>query len=289
MVISWVDFSVADCIKPFSLKLEENDFLFLAGETDKDKLLRTLAGFLPKESNFQASIRIDGQPIKSNRAFRAILLPKNATESFPPHRTIGEFALALSPINATKKKLESYAATHSIEKHFLHSKPSKIPLPILQKISLWLCSLNASSAVFIEEPEGGFFEECRPFDFLQSLLKNGITSCIVYSTDDKDVVLEKAQAMQFCTARLAIFCADRLVEEGVAARILRTPIHPYTKEWFNLGSKGQRKNGALWLYCSPDCQEQHNCPVKRNINHSLWDYEPDGLHKVICKGFLSNR
>jgi hypothetical protein len=287
MVISWVDFSIADCIKPFSISLAENDFLFLAGETHSDKLLRALAGFMPKECNFRDSIRINGQRMKSSDVFRSLLLPKNAADSFPPHRTIGDFALDLSPIGTTRKKLENYATANGIEKRFLYSKPSKIPLPILQKISLWLYSLNASSAIFVEEPEGGFLDECRPFDFLQSLLKNGITGCIVYSTNEKDVILEKARVMQFCTARVAIFCADRLVEEGVAARVLRTPIHSYTREWFKFGSKGQRKNGSFWLYCPPDCQEQYSCPIKKNISPSLWDYEPDGSHKVICKGFLS--
>ncbi|MCL1967496.1 MAG: hypothetical protein FWF67_06405 [Fibromonadales bacterium] len=287
MVISWVDFSIKDCIKPFSLSLGEGDFLFLAGETYNYRLLRALAGFLPKECNFQDSIRINGQRMKKNDAFRAMLLPKNAVESFPPHRTIGDFALDLSPVGTTKKKLENYAITHGIEKHFLNCKPAKIPLPILQKISLWVYSLNASSAIFVEEPEGGFLDDCRPFDFLQGLLKNGTTSCIVYSTDKKDVVLEKASVMQFCTARVAVFCADRLVEEGVAARVLENPIHSYTKEWFKFGSKGQKKNGSLWLYCPHDCQEQYNCPIKKIISPSLWDYEPDGSHKVICKGFLS--
>jgi ABC-type dipeptide/oligopeptide/nickel transport system ATPase subunit len=287
MVISWMDFSIADCIKPFSISLEEKNFLFLAGETCRDKLLRALAGFLPKECNSRDSIRISGQFMKSNSAFKSMLLPKNVAESFPPHRTIGDFALDLSPVGTTKKKIESCAAAHGIEKHFLHSKPSKIPSPILQKISLWLCSLNTSAVIFVEEPEGGFFDECRPFDFLQSLLKNGTTGCIVYSTDEKDIVLQKAKAMQFCTARIAIFCADRLVEEGVAARMLENPIHSYTREWFKFGSKGQRKNGSLWLYCPPDCQEQYNCPIKKNISPPLWDYEPDGSHKVICKGFLS--
>jgi len=286
MVISWVDFSIADCIKPFSLSLKENDFLFLAGETHSDKLLRALAGFLPEECNFRDSIRINGQRIKSNDTFKYMLLPKNAAESFPPHRTIGDFALDLSPSDTTKKKLENHAAAYGIEKHFLYKKPSKIPLPILQKISLWLYSLNPSSAIFVEEPEGGFSADCRPFDFLQSLLKNGITDCIVYSTDEKDIVLQKACVMQFCTARIAIFCADRLVEEGLAAKVLENPIHPYTKEWLKLGSRGQRKNGSLWQYCSPDCQEQYNCPIKQSISPSLWDYEPDGSHKVICNHIL---
>jgi len=286
MVISWVDFSITDYIKPFSLSLEENDFLFLAGETYSDKLLRALAGFMPEECNFQDSIRINGQRMKSNDAFKSMLLPKNAIESFPSHRTIGDFALDLSPIGTTKKKLVNYAAIHGIEKYFLYSKPSKIPLPILQKISLWLYSLNTSSVIFVEEPEGGFSADCRPFDFLQSLLKNGITSCIVYSTNEKDIVLQKARVMQFCTARIAIFCADRLVEEGVATKVLENPIHSYTKEWLKLGSRGQRKNGSLWQYCSPDCQEQYNCPVKQSISPPLWDYEPDGSHKVICNYIL---
>jgi ABC-type antimicrobial peptide transport system ATPase subunit len=287
MVISWVDFSIANCIKPFSMSLEESDFLFLAGETHNYKLLRALAGFLPKECNYIDSIRINGQRIKNNDEFKSVLLPKNAAESFPPHRTIGDFALDLSAEGTTPKKLESYAVSYGIEKHLLHSKPSKISLPLLQKISLWFCALNASSIIFVEEPEGGFFDECRPFDFLQGLLKSGTASCIVYSTNQKDVVLQKAGVMQFCTARISVFCADRLVEEGIAAEVLKNPIHSYTKEWFKFGSKGQRKNGSLWQYCSPSCQEQYNCQVKQSINSTLWDYKPDGSHKVICKGFFS--
>jgi hypothetical protein len=288
MVISWIDFSIVDCIKPLSLSLEENDFLFLTGETHNDKILRAFAGFLPKEEcNYRDSIRINGQCIKNNDIFKPVLLPKNAAESFPPHRAIGNFALDLSAEGTTQKKLESYAASYGIEKHILHSKPSKVPLPLLQKISLWLCSLNASSVIFVEEPEGGFFDECRPFDFLQGLLKSGTTNCIVYSTSEKDVVTQKASVMQFCTARIAIFCADRLVEEGTAIKVLKNPIHSYTKEWFKFGSKGQRKSGSIWQYCPPNCQEQYNCPAKQSVTSTLWDYEPDGSHKVICNGLFN--
>jgi ABC-type glutathione transport system ATPase component len=217
----------------------------------------------------------------------SVLLPKNAVESLPPHRTIGAFALDLSPAGTTGKKLEDYAAAHGIAKNLLHRKPSKISSPDLQKILLWLSSLNTSTAIFIEEPEGGFFEECRPFDFLQGLLKNDITGCIVYLANEKETILQKAKIMQFCTARIAVFCADRLVEEGDAVKILENPVHSYTKEWLNFGSKGQKKNGALWQYCLPNCAEQHNCSAKQNVASAMWDCEPTGLHKVICRGFLN--
>jgi len=287
MAISWIDFSIAELIKPFSISLEKNDFLFLAGETYSDMLLRSLAGFLPEESNSQDSIRINGQRMKNNEILKSVLLPKNAAQSLPLHRTVGAFALDLSP-DANKKKIENHAAGHGIERHILYSKPSKISPPDLQKISLWLCSLSASMAIFIEEPDGGFFEECRPFDFLQKLLRNGITSYIVYSTRNKDTVLQKARALQFCRARIAVFCADRLVEEGDAVKILENPIHPYTKEWLNLGlnEQNQIKNGALWQYCLPNCPELQNCPAKQSVSSVMWDCESPGLHKVLCRGFL---
>ncbi len=286
MIISWIDFSVANSIKPFSLSLEKNDFLFLAGETSHSLLLRALAGFLQEECNLGDSIKIDGQRIKNKEIFKSVLLPKNAIESFPPHRTIGAFALDLSP-GITKKRLENHAAERGINKHVLYSKPAKISPPDLQKISLWLCSLNASSAIFIEEPEGGFFEECRPYDFLQGLLRDGITNSIVYLANKKESILQKARVMQLCRARIAVFCADRLVEEGEAAKILGNPIHSYTKDWIKFNSRSQVKNGALWQYCQPDCKEQHNCPAKQSLSSVMWDCEPKGLHKVVCRGFFS--
>ena len=129
MAISWVDFSIANCIKPFSLSLDKGDFMFLAGETCHDKLLRALAGFLPEECNAADSIRIDGQRTK----FNSVLLPKNATDSFPPHRTIGAFALDLIP-GANKKRVENHAAGYGIDKQILHCKPQKISPINLQKI-----------------------------------------------------------------------------------------------------------------------------------------------------------
>jgi ABC-type dipeptide/oligopeptide/nickel transport system ATPase component len=293
MSISWVDFSITsetESVKPFSLSLETGDFLFLAGETCGDKLLLALAGFmLPENCNFAEAIRINGQRIKGAERLRSMLLPGNAIESFPPHRTIGQFALDLS-LDFTKKRLESYAAECGISRHILHSKPAKIPEPVLQKISLWLCSLSKSSVIFVEEPSNGFFDEIRPFDFLQGLLKNGITESIVYLTENKETILQKAKIMQFCRARLAIFCADRLVEEGEAIKILENPVHSYTREWLSFGSSRQLKNGALWQYCHPSCPEQNNnCQVKQNVSYVSWDCEPDsaGLHKVICKGFFN--
>jgi hypothetical protein len=247
--------------------------------------LRALAGFLPAECNFGDSIRIDGQRIKNNETFNSMLLPKNAAESFPPNKTIGAFALDLC--GKTKKEIESKAAMYGMEKHILYNKPSKISPLNLQKISLWLVSLKASAAIFVEEPEGGFFDECRPFDFFQGLLRNGITGCIVYLANEKELILQKARAMQFCRARVAVFCADRLVEEGEFARIMEKPVHFYTKEWLKFGSFGQRKKGALWQYCLPDCKEQQNCPAKQSTSYDLWDCESASLHKVICKGFLS--
>jgi ABC-type dipeptide/oligopeptide/nickel transport system ATPase subunit len=286
MAISWIDFSLGDIVKPFSLNLEKHDFLFLAGEACHSKLLRALAGFLPDECNFQSAIILDGQRLKTGDTLKSILLPKNAAESFPPHRTVGAFILDLLP-GITKKKLEENAARLGIEKYFLYRKPAKIPLPVLQKISLWLCSLNTSTAIFVEEPSGGFFDECRPFDFLQDLLRKGITSSIIYLTDKKETILQKASKMPFCRTRLAIFCADRLVEEGEYVKILASPVHAYTKEWLKFGSSGQRKNGALWQYCPPNCAELHNCQAKKNLSYSLLDCEPAGLHKVICRGFFN--
>jgi ABC-type dipeptide/oligopeptide/nickel transport system ATPase subunit len=284
MAISWVDFSIANSMKPFSLSLEKNDFVFLAGETCHAKLLRCLAGFLPEESNFQDAIRLNGQRLNNGDSLKSVLLPKDATESFPPHRTIEAFALDLTGI--TPKKLEEHAATHGIKRHILHSKPSKISQPDLQKISFWLASLNQSAAIFIEEPEGGFFEECRPFDFLQGLLISGITNSIIYLTGKKDTILQKAKVMQFCRTRIAIFCADRLVEEGELAEVLYNPVHSYTKEWLILGSNRQRKNGALWQYCKPNCAEQHNCPARQSMSYVMWDCKREVLHKVACSGFF---
>jgi ABC-type thiamine transport system ATPase subunit len=285
MVISWMDFSVANSIKPFSLSLEKNDFLFLAGETCHAQLLRALAGFLQEECSSRDSIRIDGQRIKNREIFKSLLLPKNAAESFPQHRTIGAFALDLSP-GTTKKKLENHAAVYGIDKRILYNKPAKISPMDLQKISLWLCSLNASPVLFIEEPEGGFFEECRPYDFLQRLLRDGITNSIVYLADKKENILQKATVMQLCRARIAVFCADRLVEEGEAAKILGNPVHSYTKDWIKFGSRRQIKNGALWQYCQLNCKEQNNCPVKQSMSSIMWDCESKGLHKVVCRGFF---
>ncbi|MDR0517593.1 MAG: hypothetical protein LBH25_11175 [Fibromonadaceae bacterium] len=285
MSLSWVDLSISGCVKPFSLSLGKRDFLFLAGETQMAKLLRSLAGFLPDESNYQDSIRIDGQPLKKNEKLDSVFLPKNFAQSFPPHRTIGQFALDISP-NRNQKSLESYAEMHGIEKSILCSKPSKIPLPLLQKISLWCTSLFASSAVFIEEPDGGFCDECRPFDFLQEMLVNSTTSCVIYCPSGKEAILQKAHVMQFCKTRIAVFCADRLVEEGEAARVLKNPIHDYTKDWIDNGSYEPRKNGALWSYCRQYCREQNSCPVRQSISSVMWDYSNDDSHKVICKGFL---
>jgi len=285
MSISWVDFSLNRIIKPFSLSLKKHDFLFLAGETHHTKLLRALAGFLPNECNCQNAVRLDGQRLKTKDTLKTILLPKNAVESFPPHRTIGNFILDLFP-NITKKKLEDNAARHGIEKYVLWSKPSKISSLVLQKITLWLCSLKPNTAIFVEEPDLGFFEECRPYDFLQDLLRKGVIGSVVYLASQKDTILQKAGKMQFCRTRLAVFCADRLVEEGEFDKILANPVHAYTREWLKFGAIGQRKKGALWQYCSPTCTELHNCPAKQKENNSLIDCEPIGLHKVICKGFF---
>jgi len=287
MAISWVDFSVANSVKPFSLSLEKNDFLFLAGETCHEKLLRSLAGFLPEESNFLNAIRLDGQRLGyyGDDALKSVLLPKDAAKSFPAHRTIGAFALDLAGI--TPKKLEEHAAGYGIKKHILYSKPSKISQPDLQKISLWLTSLNKSTAVFVEEPEGGFFEECRPFDFLQGLLRSGITNSIIYLTEQKETILQKAKVMQFCRTRIAVFCADRLVEEGEFCEVLDNPVHSYTKEWLLLGSHRQRRNGALWQYCKPNCAEQHNCPARQSMSYVMWDCGRGVLHKVVCRGFFN--
>jgi ABC-type dipeptide/oligopeptide/nickel transport system ATPase component len=99
--------------------------------------------------------------------------------------------------------------------------------------------------------------------------------------------LQKAKALQLCRTRLAVFCADRLVEEGYAAGILDNPVHPYTEEWLNLGTNsGQRKSGVLWQYCKPNCKEQHSCPAKQSKSSVMWDCGPGGLHKVICRGFF---
>jgi len=284
MAISWVDFSIANSIKPFSLGLEKSDFLFLAGETCHDKLLRALAGFLPEECNSTDSLRIDGQRLKNKDMFNSVLLPKNATGSFPPHRAIGAFALDLVS-GWAKKRIENHAAGYGIDKHILNSKPAKISPLGLQKASLWLCSLKTSSALFIEEPEGGFFDECRPFDFLQGLIRNKITDCIVYLASKKDSILQKAKVLQFCRARIAVFCADRLAEEGEAARILENPIHSYTKEWLKLGSLKQKKSGTLWQYCQPDCPEQYNCSTKQSVSSVMWDCDPHFFHKIVCRGF----
>ncbi|MCL2283396.1 MAG: hypothetical protein FWC26_08790 [Fibromonadales bacterium] len=289
MAVSWIDFSITNknsiSIKPFSLSLEKNDFLFLAGETCLSKLLRALAGFLPEECNCASSIRIDGQHL--NDALSLMLLPKNATKSFPAHRAIGAFALDLAP-SETKKRIENSAAGYGIGRNILHSKPAKISPLDLQKISLWLCSLNQSSVLFIEEPEGGFFGECRPFDFLQGLLMDKITSCIVYLADKRENVWQKSRILQFCRARIAVFCADKLVEEGDAARILENPVHAYTKEWLDpkLNMNNQLKTGALWKYCKPNCTEQYSCSAKNSVSSIMWDCEPPKLHKVVCKAYF---
>jgi ABC-type dipeptide/oligopeptide/nickel transport system ATPase subunit len=285
MVLSWIDLSISNFAKPFSLSLDTGDFLFLAGETRADKLMRALAGFLPGESNSSDAIRVDGQRLKKNERFDSVLLPKNFAQALPPHRTIGQFALDISP-NRNKKSLETYALKYGIERHVLYSKPAKVPARMLQKISLWCTSLFTSAAVFIEEPDGGFCEECHPFDFLQGLLANSITNCIIYCASAKEDILQKARAMQLCRARIAIFCADRLVEEGEAIRVLREPVHNYTKDWIDNGSFEPKRNNSLWSYCQQNCEEQNNCQARQAMSSVMWDCSNEGLHKVICKGFL---
>ncbi|MDR2580896.1 MAG: hypothetical protein LBC85_07895, partial [Fibromonadaceae bacterium] len=177
-----------------------------------------------------------------------------------------------------------YAAKHGIEKKLLSCKASEISWPIMQKISLWCTSLLASRAVFIEEPDEGFYEECRPFDFLQGMLTSGITNCIIFSAAEKDSILQKARAMQLCRTRIAIFCADRLVEEGEATRVLENPTHNYTKVWIENGDLRPKINETVWKYCLPNCKKRY---CKRQIFSSImWDCEPNTLHKIMCRGFL---
>lgn len=285
MSISWVNFSVEDFIDTFSLSLESNDFLFLSGDTHLDKLIRSLSGFFSDNCSFESSIRIDGQGLKKDNMFKTLFLPENATEMFPKHKTIGQFALGLSGI--TKEELEAAALKLGIEKNILHSKPHKISLTDKQKISLWLCSLKKSTAIFIEEPESGFCEECRPFNLLQNILKFKTTDYIIYSTSNKDIIEKKSYALQFCRVRLAIFYADRLIEEGIADRIINNPIHPYTKNWLEYGcnlNKRIPKSNKLWEnHCTKKCKNQNECLAMLNKNYNLWDHNADGLHKSICK------
>lgn len=281
-MLSWVDFSVDKVIKPMSLYLENGDFLFLAGETEHGILLRALAGFMPKESNCTKAARVKGKSLNGEK-LPAVLLPKNAVEALPKHRTIREFALDISN-NRTKQTLEKYAVECGIDIDFLNCKPAELDLHDLQKITLWLTSLYKTVAIFVEEPECGFCHSVRPLDFLQNMLKIGTTSCVVYFTPQKENILAKAKNLQFCNAKVAVFCADMLVEYGDASSVLCNPQHAYTKEYLKSGVAMRKKNGSLWNYCAADCDNSPNCPKRIADPPTMQDCNDTntGEHRVIC-------
>ncbi|WP_400162724.1 ABC transporter ATP-binding protein [Brevibacillus sp. TJ4] len=207
-------------IPPFSLSIEEGEFLTLLGPSGcgKTTLLRMIAGF---EEPTSGEIYLDGKPLSKVPAYQRDMNMVFQQYALFPHMTVEQnilFGLKMKKVDAAEQKRRLEEVLHYVQLGELRKRtPKQLSGGQQQRVAIARAIINNPKVLLLDEPLGALDYQLRKS--LQLELKNlqknlGIT--FIYVTHDQ----EEAMAM---SDRIAVMNQGRIEQIASPAEIYNHP------------------------------------------------------------------
>ena len=207
-------------IPPFSLSIEEGEFLTLLGPSGcgKTTLLRMIAGF---EEPTSGEIYLDGKPLRQVPAYQRDMNMVFQQYALFPHMTVEEnilFGLKMKKVDAAEQKRRLEEVLQYVQLSELRKRtPKQLSGGQQQRVAIARAIINNPKVLLLDEPLGALDYQLRKS--LQLELKNlqknlGIT--FIYVTHDQ----EEAMAM---SDRIAVMNKGKIEQIATPAEIYNRP------------------------------------------------------------------
>jgi multiple sugar transport system ATP-binding protein len=182
-------FGAVQVIKDLNLKIEDNEFIVLLGQSGcgKTTTLRAIAGL---ETIDEGDILIDGKPVQHLKAADRDIAMVFQSFSLYPHMSV--FENVAFPLRATRQsKSEIDSEVRAVAKvlqisHLLDRKPSALSGGDMQRVAIGRALVRRPKAMLMDEPIGALDAKLREemrAEIKRLHLKQGSTT--IYVTHDQ--------------------------------------------------------------------------------------------------------
>ena len=221
-------FGSVQVIKDLNLKIEDNEFIVLLGQSGcgKTTTLRAVAGL---ETIDEGDILIDGQPVQHLKASDRDIAMVFQSFSLYPHMTVYENVAF--PLRATRKsKTEIDAEVRSVAKtlqitHLLEKKPSALSGGDMQRVAIGRALVRRPKAMLMDEPIGALDAKLREemrAEIKRLHLKQGSTT--IYVTHDQIEAMSLAD-------RIVIMHEGVLQQVGAPSEVYAHPTNLFVAQF----------------------------------------------------------
>ena len=228
-------------IPPFSLSIEEGEFLTLLGPSGcgKTTLLRMIAGF---EEPTSGEIYLEGKPLSQVPPYQRDMNMVFQQYALFPHMTVEQnilFGLKMKKVDAAEQKRRLEQVLHYVQLGELRKRlPRQLSGGQQQRVAIARAIVNNPKVLLLDEPLGALDYQLRKS--LQLELKNlqknlGIT--FIYVTHDQ----EEAMAM---SDRIAVMNKGRIEQIATPAEIYNRPKTLFVATFIGENNIFRQKNGT---------------------------------------------
>lgn len=224
-----------------SLDLYEGQVLGLVGESGSGKstLLRAIVGDVPIEAGDVAYARANGDVVRlaqlSEHARRRLMrtewgfVHQNPRDGLRMHNTAGANVAerlldgGARHYGAIRRTVEAWLRDVEIDPGRAGDRPGVFSGGMQQRLQLARVLVTKPRLVLMDEPTGGLdlSVQARLLDLIRSLVRN-LHLSVVLVTHDIGIV-------RLLADHVLVMRDGRIVENGIADRILDDPQHPYTQ------------------------------------------------------------
>jgi oligopeptide/dipeptide ABC transporter ATP-binding protein len=232
-------YSLLDSI---DFKLKSGEILALVGESGSGKTMTALAiiGLLPQNARvlsgeilFEGRNILDMTPKEKQHLRRSSIATvfQDPMNYLNPLMTIGEQLMEVSPPSATSREDKVQSSLDSLTKAgfreprlVLHKYPHELSGGMCQRAMLAMALIRAPSMLIADEITTGI-DVTTQAALLEHLkhLKETLGISVLMITHDMGVVANTCD-------RMVVLYAGSICEAGDVQKVLKKPLHPYTKD-----------------------------------------------------------
>jgi len=222
------------------LEIAAGELVGLVGESGSGKstVAAAAAGMLPPSAEVtDGAVRIEGrdlatlsaEQLRRMRGDRVALIPQEAMSALNPVHTIGDQLVEAVRAHrrvgraAARKRAAELLELVGIDPRRAADHPHQFSGGMRQRVVIAMALANEPAVVIADEPTTGLdvLVQAEVLDLLDGLRRDlGLALLVV--THDLPMIERIAD-------RIAVMHAGRLVEVGPAARVVGSPVHPYTQ------------------------------------------------------------
>ncbi|GMU61106.1 MAG: ABC transporter ATP-binding protein [Myxococcaceae bacterium] len=279
--------TTVEAVRGVSLTVNKGERLGLVGESGcgKSSLARAMLGLEPLAAG---AIRFDGQPVHGAKAtLRRRLQPvfQDAGSALDPRMTVA--ASLREPLEihrvgtaaSREARLDELLDLVKLPREVKGRLPKTLSAGQRQRVNLARALALEPELLVLDEPVSALdvSVQAQVLNLLESIARTRALT-LVFISHDLDVVAHLCDSV-------AVMYAGLVVERGPTARVLESPLHPYTRALCAArvkaleGTPGEPPSPAHW---PPGCAFHPRCPVVVERCRKDRPALPEGEHRAAC-------